>query len=184
MSVPIPPNPLTSSPQSGFTPELRFKQYRLMVESAEHNSDRRERAQTFYTTIHTSLLTLLAIVAGYGLLTANITGNTITIPGTNFLTQAQGPIIFVVSIIGLILCWIWGRHLSAFKRLSTAKFAVINEIEKSLPYQAFQMEWDELKKIQHTDFTSLELFVPWVVAFLYLLLTGTYFIFTQVLTLA
>lgn len=166
---------------SQFTPDLRFKQYQLMVESAERNSDRRERTQNHYTTIHTSLLTLLAIIAGYGLITGGIGGSNVPLPGTGFLTQAQAPIILAVSAIGIILCIIWRLHLNAYRRLSTAKFAVINHIENDLPYQAYQMEWDALQKIKHTDLTSFERYVPAIAAMLYFVLAATYGAFALVI---
>jgi hypothetical protein len=161
-----------------FTPELRFKQYKLMVDSAERNSDRRASAQRFYTTIHTSLLTLLALVAGYGLLTSGLGGSNSTFPGAAFLTQAQGPIIITVSVLGLILCILWRLHLNAYRRLNTAKFTVINKIEQDLPYAAFQMEWDELKRKRYIQLTTLERVVPVVVGILYVVLAGTYVVLT------
>jgi hypothetical protein len=164
---------------SDFTPELRFDQYKLMVESAEHNSKARERTHRFYTTVHTSLLTLLALVAGYGLLTSGLGVSNSTFPGLKFLDQAQGPIIVVVSILGLVLCIIWRMHLNAYRRLSTAKFKVINTIERDLPYSTFQMEWDELQRNQHIELTTLERAVPVVVGILYVMLAGTYILLTQ-----
>lgn len=169
---------MTSPSASPFTPELRFKQYQLMVESAEHNSDRRERTQRFYTTIHTSLLTLLAIVAGYGLLSGGIGGTSVTLPGTGVLTQAQAPIILAISALGLILCIVWRLHLNAYRRLSTAKFSVINMIEKDLPYAAFQIEWEKLQELGHTDLTTLERYVPVIAGLLYAILAGIYAVFT------
>jgi hypothetical protein len=159
---------------SDFSAELRFQQYKLIVESIEHNSDRREHTQHLYTTIHTSLLTLLAIVAGYGLLTGGIGGSNLNFPGTGFLTEAQAPIIMAVSALGLILCVVWRLHLNAFRRLSSAKFAVINVIEQDLPYKAFQLEWANLKEQKHIDLTAFEQTVPLISGLLYLVLAGIY----------
>jgi hypothetical protein len=149
--------------------ELRFEQYKLMVESAEHNSDRRAATHRFYTTMHTSLLTLLTLIAGSGLLASVIAEETFFLPLIGVPTKAQVPVIVGVSILGLFLCLLWSRHLDAFRRLSTAKFSVINRIEQDLPYQAFDDEWKVLKDAKrHRDLTSLERVVPGVAAFLYL----------------
>jgi hypothetical protein len=162
-----------SPPTSNFTPELRFKQYKLMVDSAERNSDRRATTHRFYTTIHTSLLTLLALVAGSGLLATGIAEQTFLLPLIGIPAQAQAPIIVGVSILGLFLCLLWWRHLNAYRRLSTAKFSVINTIEQDLPYSAFQMEWEKLKSEKgHRDLTSLEHVVPVVAGILYLAFAG------------
>jgi len=158
-----------SSPSGPFDPELRFKQYKLMVDSAEHNSDRRATTHRFYTTIHTSLLTLLALVAGSGLLGAGIAQQTVPLPVIGVPAQAQAPIIVGVGVLGLFLCLMWWRHLNAYRRLSTAKFSVINRIEQDLPYRAFQEEWEKLKSEKgHRDLTSLEKAVPVVAGILYL----------------
>jgi hypothetical protein len=167
-------------PPPTFTPELRFKQYKLMVDSAERNSDRRASTHRFYTTVQTSLLTLLALVAGYGLGTSGLRGQSVTLPGTGFLTLAQAPIVIAVSILGLVLCILWRLHLNAYRRLSTAKFAVINVIEKDLPYTAFQTEWEELQGQRHVQLTTLERFMPVVVGVLYVVLAGTYLVLTQI----
>ncbi len=161
-------------PPASFTPELRFQQYKLIVESAERGSDRRAHTQAFYITIHTSLLTLLALVGGYGLLISGSGGKGASPAGTGFLAQAQGPIIVAVSAIGVILCVLWYVHLEAYRRLNAAKVAVIHVMEQDLPYQPFQMEWTALKKHRHIELTTLERFMPLVVGLLYVILVGTY----------
>jgi hypothetical protein len=146
---------------------LLFKQYKIMVDSAERNSDRRATTHRFYTTIHTSLLTLLALVAGSSLLNNALTEQTVPLPLIGFSTQARVPIIVGVSLVGLLLCVLWRLHLQAYRRLNAAKFVVINEMEQMLSYPAFKKEWEVLEEKRHIQLTTLERFVPLVIGFLY-----------------
>jgi hypothetical protein len=170
---------MTTSDPSDITLELRFQQYKLMVDSAAENSQARERTHRFYTTVQTGLLTLLALVAGYDLLTSSLGISGSILPGVSFLNQAQGPIIIAVSVLGLVLCILWRMHLNAYRRLNKAKFKVINTIERDLPYPAFEMEWEALQQERHIELTTLERAMPVVVIALYLVLAGTYIALTQ-----
>lgn len=172
-SSPRSPDTSPLDPQP-FSSELRFAQYQLLIKSAELNSDRRERAHSFYTTINTSLLTLVAVIGGYGILSGDINGQPAKAAIAGFPFQAQAPIILAVSILGIFLCVLWRMHLNAFRRLSTAKFHVINAIEKDMPYRAFQAEWDELNKIGHAQLTAFERIVPLAGIVLYVAIFAIY----------
>ena len=85
MSGPTPPS-------SSFSNNIKFKQYKLFVQTVEHNSDRRSSTQRFYTTIHTSLLTLLTLVGGYGLLSSGGAGaNQTSTSNPTFIATARPP---------------------------------------------------------------------------------------------
>lgn len=176
--------PTPSSP--GFSNSVKFKQYKLFVQTVEHNSDRRSSTQRFYTTIHTSLLTLLTIVGGYGLLSSGGAGaNQSSTSNPTFIATAQAPIVIAICALGIILCVLWRAHLQAFRLLAAAKFTVINEMEKQLPFQGFKDEWDILKgkvsgtKPVYVDQTTLERMVPLVGIGLYIVLALIYFAFSQ-----
>ena len=86
--------------------DLKFRQYKLFTETAEKNSDRRASTQRFYTTIHTSLLTLLAFVAGYSLFQLTSGGKDDS-SSMGFLAQAQSPIVIALCLLGVGLCVLW-----------------------------------------------------------------------------
>lgn len=173
--------PETPSPNTLL--DVQFKQYQLFVGTAESNSNQRETTQRYYTTVHTSLLTLLAVVGGYGLLTAG-NGGTLVVSNSTFLAQIQAPVVLLICVLGIGLSVLWRMHLSAYRRLNSAKFKVINQIEQALPFQPFNNEWTQLtgagtaKRKWHVRLTTLEGVVPFVTIVLYVALGVIYFAIT------
>ena len=77
----------------------------------------------------------------------------------------------MVSIAGLLVCKYWSRSILSFKTLNTAKFSVINEMERRLVAQPFTSEWAKLDPDgdgkRHNSFYETEKFVPRVFVWLY-----------------
>lgn len=89
-----------------------FEQYRLAVEMADRLSARRGTANGFYFTVSSALL---AASESLGLALA--------------------------SIAGIALCAAWWLQLKSYRKLSSAKWIVINAIEQQLPAKPFNDEW-------------------------------------------
>ena len=142
--------------------------YKLAVEMADRVSARRINANTFFLSINTALLTLM------GFAYEKFTGNT-------------GVILTSISIAGVILSSTWLSLIRSYKRLNRAKFTVINELEKELPFQYFTDEWKSLKqqtsgeslkglrqrwlkfKDRYTELTNIETIVPITMIVVFLL---------------
>lgn len=61
------------------------------------------------------------------------------------------------SILVVCLCIIWLGFIKNFKNLNTAKFKIINNLEKHLPTQPFEQEWSFLEKNKkYVKCTTLE----------------------------
>jgi|SRR5690348_2862795 len=169
-----------------FSQELKFQQYRLFVDTAERNSDRRASTQRFYTAMHTSLLTLLIVVGGYGLLGQNTSLDGQRPDGSVVANQVQAPIVIAACVIGVMLAILWHAHLQAFRRLSAAKFKIINDMEEDMPYQAFMREWEALNgadpgmKRRHVQLTALERVVPLIAILFYMALGIAYLLITKI----
>ena len=133
-----------------------FEQYQLYVEGAEKISDRRQSANNYFITINTALITLL---------------------GLSFQTRIFENISWVrslLSIVGIIICIIFWYLLRAYKQLNAGKFKVIHEVEQKLPLALYDYEWKILgegrnKKVYY-PFSHIELLIPWVFGFIYLVL--------------
>lgn len=99
--------------------------YKLAVEMADRVSARRAVANAFFLTVNT---TLVAVV---GLST----------------TQPDSTIRFTsVCLAGVAVAVCWWLLLRAYRRLNSAKFAVINKIEdEHLPVKPYIDEWKELR---------------------------------------
>ncbi|RIR29877.1 hypothetical protein D2E28_06435 [Mycobacteroides abscessus] len=98
--------------------------YKLAVEMADRVSARRAVANAFFLTVNT---TLVAVV---GLST----------------TQPDSTVRFTaVCLAGVAVSVCWWLLLRVYRRLNTAKFAVINQIEaEHLPVRPYSDEWTEL----------------------------------------
>ncbi len=141
-----------SSPESELAPKLEM--YKLCVEMADRISARRLTANSFFLTINTALVAL----TGY-LSLANKQG----------LEIAQ---YWVIAIAGIALCYMWYRQIRSYSGLNSAKFSVIHEMEKDLPYRMFDAEWEAVGRGKNSKkylpFTQIEMCIPWVFLLLHL----------------
>ncbi|MBU8832385.1 RipA family octameric membrane protein [Mycolicibacterium goodii] len=98
--------------------------YKLAVEMADRVSARRAVANAFFLTVNT---TLVAVV-----------GLSTTLPDSTVRFTA-------VCLAGVAVSVCWWLLLRVYRRLNTAKFAVINQIEaEHLPVRPYSDEWTEL----------------------------------------
>ncbi|WP_435855519.1 RipA family octameric membrane protein [Streptomyces parvus] len=99
--------------------------YKLAVEMADRTSARRATANSYFLTAQTALLSVGGLVGAYS-------------PTGKWWTGAT------IALAGLALSIAWWLLLGSYRRLSSAKFKVINSIECSLPTRPFSMEWEIL----------------------------------------
>lgn len=132
--------------------------YKLAVESADRVSARRGSANSYFLTVQTTFIAVLALAVPLG-------------PSTS-LWQAA-----VASVAGIMLSACWWLQLRSYRDLNRAKFEVITEVEKQLPVKVFTDEWESLKKDpiktwrqRYAELGTVERVVPWVFAFLYVTL--------------
>lgn len=73
-----------------------------------------------------------------------------------------------LCVAGLVICVVWLLYINNFKRLNTAKFRVIYDLEERLGVTPFKDEWDILKKTKrYLEGTKLERILPIAFAFGY-----------------
>ncbi|MGN1125471.1 MAG: hypothetical protein ACI4SM_04725 [Candidatus Gastranaerophilaceae bacterium] len=102
--------------------DLIFAQYKLYAEQKERFIDRSFTTNKFYT-----ILVLVLVVANF--LTANI-----------LIAKVAAPLI--LSVIGVVICWLWWLNMDSYNCLIKIKFSkVIEELEKKLPVQPYNMEY-------------------------------------------
>lgn len=66
-----------------------------------------------------------------------------------------------LCVAGLVICVVWLLYINNFKRLKTAKFRVIYDLEERLGVTPFKDEWDILKKTKrYLEGTKLERILP------------------------
>jgi hypothetical protein len=133
--------------------------YQDYVASAERISDRRQLANTFFVTINPTLLRLHGLV-----------GDLLGMDEAAIYSAA------ISALAGCLMCFAWMNLIRGYKRLNTAKFAVILDMETQLPSAPFTEEWKKLQQQsegrRHVSLSDAEKWVPWVFILLYLIIVG------------
>lgn len=139
-----------------------LEQYKLYVEMADRISARRVQINSFYISLLSGLLALLSIFVNKEVL-------------SKFQdTKFKNITLLVVGLLGIILCFLWQSNIRSYKQLNSAKFKVISEIEKYMPFSLYEMEWGILKKDReykrYMEQTIVERYIPFIMAIPYLIL--------------
>lgn len=141
-----------------------FELYRLCVEMADRVSARRTTANSFFLTLHA---TLLGAFGFFG--------------GASFSSGRDGRLFFffVVGVAGLLLSAAWWLLLKSYRDLNAAKFAVINSMETGFPVRPYTQEWEILQedrvkgwRKRYAEQGVVERLVPGIVGCLYVILVG------------
>jgi len=122
--------------------KILFEQYKLAVEMADRISARREGANKIFLTANSIIFAFLAT------------------------QQVFSEIHIFISVFGILLSFVWASIIKNYRSLNSAKYAVINEMEESLPWKVYKDEWEKLKKGTdkkvYAKLTVVEKKVPWL----------------------
>lgn len=144
-------------------PDHLLEQYKLYVEMADRISQRRDQSNRFYVTIVSALAAIVAVIARFGVPADADNG---ALSHIGFLA---------IGLFGLALSIMWLFNIRSYRALNSAKFAIINEIEKRLPFAGYTEEWNILRppsgRPRYMQLTRVEQFVPAIFATLFGLLT-------------
>ena len=126
--------------------DIFFKQYELGVEMADKISQRRGENNKFYSTI---LLALSSTI--------------IAIFKNNVYQHID--FICVLSLLGI-------ANIRSYATLNKAKFKVLFDMEKSLPYKLYSEEYQYLNEYEHLSLNKIEKKVPiiFIIAFILIIL--------------
>lgn len=123
-----------------------LEQYKLYVEMADRISSRRQSANSFFLSVNTAIIALVGYV--------------------NFGSKTASEFYWLISLSGIILCFMWYRLIRSYRDLNSAKFKVIHEMEALLPVSPYDMEWEKVGEGKNSKlylpFTHIEIFIPWV----------------------
>ena len=117
-------------------------QWQTCVEMANSVSQRRDNMNNLFTTLN------LAVIAG--------------------VTLSWNLKSLYILAIGIVVCILWLYSIRNYRLLNSEKFEVINSLEKHLPCQPFNTEWEKLKKNKkYKDTTKIEKIIPITFVILY-----------------
>ena len=142
--------------------EHLLTQYELYVKMANDISDRRSKANAFFLSMNSFLVTALGILSNFQI-------------RNNF--EFLG--LYIASAAGILFAITWLLLVRNYKQLNTAKYAVIHQLEKKLPAAPYVKEWENLSSgknwKKYMKLTNIESVIPILFIALYLALSiGTY----------
>ena len=140
-------------------PDHLLEQYKLYVEMADRISQRRDQSNKFYATVYSALAAVLLLAARFDLSDSTL-----------------GIVFLAVGIVGSALAFIWWLNIQSYRALNRAKFAVIQEMEASLPFPGYKKEWELLRPAQgkpkYLQLTRIEQYIPVVFLLMSMALVG------------
>ena len=125
-------------------------QYKLYVETADRVSQRRTAANNHLLTVNVFLVSLYGLFSSF---------------------QNDQLWLLVVPAAGILVCFTWYMLILNYRKLNTAKFLVIHELEEHLPAALFDREWELAERGKgkaYTPLTHIEQRIPLIFAVLYI----------------
>lgn len=119
-----------------------LEQWKTCVEMANSNTEKRTNSNNIFITINAALLAIVSFTLDYKSI--------------------------VLSIAGIFVCISWLYSIESYKKLSSVKYHIVNEIEKQLPLMPFAYEWEMLNhERKYFRLTKIEKVLPWLFIVMY-----------------
>lgn len=116
----------TLDPPDESEQETLLEQYKTYLDTIQHFDEQRLHVHEFFMTINSFLGTLFGAIGGY--LFASEKGHVL--------------LLLPLAIVGFSFSYVWYLWVTNYTTVNKAKWDVIYDMEKKLPYQPFQSEWD------------------------------------------
>lgn len=121
-----------------------LEQWKTCVEMANSNTEKRNNSNNIFITINSALFAVITFSLDYKSI--------------------------LLSAVGIFICVLWINSIQSYKKLSSVKYHIVNEIEKKLPLSPFAYEWEKLKNEEkYIGLTKIEKILPWLFILLYVL---------------
>lgn len=119
-----------------------LEQWKTCVEMANCNTEKRTTTNNIFITINAALLAVVSFSLEYKSI--------------------------ALSVVGIVVCVAWLHTIESYKKLSSVKYHIINEIENQLPLAPFAYEWEKLNaEKKYLGLTKIEKVLPWLFIVLY-----------------
>ena len=132
-----------------------FELYKLFQETTEKVSDRRAKANTWMLSVNSALVALYTLLE----------------QGEAFIgTLGQRLWLVAIPVAGVIICLAWYSLLVSYRKLNHAKFSVLMDMEKNLPYALYTREKEFLDRNRRWNLSNIESWIPLAFGLLYIFL--------------
>lgn len=109
---------------------LDYSIYISYTEQANELTTKRQTINSIYITINSALI--------------------------GFIASSFGSVGIALSCIGFVTSFIWMMLLISYRKLSKAKFQVIESMEKNMEFKPYYEEWQHIKRQKYLNLTILE----------------------------
>jgi hypothetical protein len=124
-----------------------LEQYKLFVNTSLDVTSKRLDSNKFHLTLNSVIFGLASYLS----------------------TVNQQLVIVLLSVVGIVVSYVWRRSILAYKELNTAKFKVIHQLETYLPACLFKCEEKHYLNKYH-GLTATEKLYPVIFMILYALI--------------
>lgn len=132
-----------------------INQYQTYVNTTLNVSNRRMRNNRFYVLLLSGTLAVLSVLAD-----------------TQIIEEVG---LLIAGVLGLALCILWYLSIVSYKQLNSGKYEVLTSMEKDLPAEPFDDEWEILDEGQnwrtYITHTRVERKIPFVLAVPYFIIS-------------
>jgi len=135
-------------PEPAFTTTDYLEQYKAYLGDLGNVGSRYATSNGFFVSVLSALLTVLAL-AEHG----------------KVLGEIPKPTLWVVCLFSCVLCLVWMATIRFYRALFAAKFQVLWELERKLPVQCFQLEYEKIGPKKHL--LAIENYAPLVLLLLF-----------------
>ena len=132
-----------------------FELYKLFQETTEKVSDRRAKANTWMLSVNSALVALYTLLEQGEAFTG---------------TLGQRLWLVAIPVAGVIICLAWYSLLVSYRKLNHAKFSVLMDMEKNLPYALYTREKEFLDRNRRWNLSNIEGWIPLAFGLLYIFL--------------
>lgn len=153
-----PPPPVVHSPPS--THEGRAvlaEQYAEYVRQASITTEQRQATNRFFLALNSGVFASYVYLIQIDFL-----------HGTLFLSLAM----LLPALLGYIFCQQWRRRVTDYRKLNSAKFDVIHEMERHLPAQPYNAEYPRYARLE--PFSNQEALLARIIQTLHVFVLGTF----------
>ncbi len=138
-------------PPSPELSEIRIvEQYKSYVADLGNIGSRYATSNGFYLSVVSALLALFTLKN-----LANLNKEEIVVRG-------------IALLFACVLCFVWSKTIRFYRAIFRAKFEVIRELEKNLPYPCYSKEYELLSQADAGWLTRNEVRVPLVLALFFI----------------
>lgn len=127
----------TAQPTSNFIVE----QYKAKLTDLGNLGSRQTAMSAYYVSVLTALVGVFAFK-------------------DRALADVDGTVLFMICGAGFLVSCLWYSSLGFFRSLFRAKLKVLGEMERSMPFQTFEQEFQSMKQQGNASWLWIERMVP------------------------